>query len=191
GHGHPYAGRSDLGCRPYHGGRQAPGGRLMPWYTNDNCERLWYEDQGEGPAIVLIHGWCMSSAVWRFQLEQLSGSFRVIAPDLAGHSRSEKSADGYSFERFAADIAALFRHLGLEQAILVGWSMGAQVALLARPLVRERLAGLVLVSGTPRFTATDDFPHALAEVEAAGMGVKVRRNVGRALEGFTRSMFAA
>ena len=163
----------------------------MPWYENESGVRLWYEERGTGPALVLLHGWCMSSAVWSFQLEQLSGIFRVIAPDLRGHGRSERSGDGYSFEKFAADIAALFRHLDLRQAILAGWSLGAQVALLASPLLRERLAGLALISGTPRFTATDDFPHALDEAEASGMGLKVRRNIGRALEGFTRRMFAA
>jgi len=163
----------------------------MPWYENESGVRLWYEEQGAGPALVLLHGWCMSSVVWRFQLEQLSGTFRVIAPDLRGHGRSERSGDGYSFEGFAADIAALFRRLDLRGALLAGWSLGAQVALLASPILRERLAGLVLISGTPRFTATDDFPHALAETEASGMGLKVRRNIGKALEGFTKRMFTA
>jgi pimeloyl-[acyl-carrier protein] methyl ester esterase len=53
------------------------------------------------------------------------------------------------------------------------------------------LAGLVLVSATPRFTAGDDFPHGLAAKEAEGMGLKVQRNLGRALEGFYGLLFAA
>ena len=163
----------------------------MPWYDNDDGSRLWYEDHGSGPVLVLVHGWCMSSAVWRFQFETLASSFRVIAPDVRGHGKSEKTVDGYHFAGFAADIAALFRHLDISHALLAGWSMGAQVALQACPLLSDRLSGLALISGTPRFTATEDFPHALGALEADGMGVKVRRNMGRALAGFMTRMFAA
>jgi len=162
----------------------------MPWYPNQDSKRLWYEERGSGPVLVLLHGWCMSSEIWRFQLETLAGSFRVIAPDLAGHGRSEQSASGYDFESFSADVAALFHHLDLRGALLAGWSLGAQVALLASFQVRDRLSGLVLVSGTPCFTVADGFPHALARVEVDGMALKVRRNLSKALKGFVQSMFA-
>lgn len=162
----------------------------MPWYEHATGNRLWYEDQGTGPAIVLLHGWCMSSVVWRLQLESLSDRFRVIAPDLAGHGRSVQSADGYDFARFADDLVALFRHLDLTDAVLAGWSLGGQVALQAFGQLRDRLAGLALISATPRFTATEDFPWGLAPVEVDGMALKLRRNAARALEGFTARMFS-
>jgi len=162
----------------------------MPWYCNNYGDRLWYEDQGEGPVIVLIHGWSMSSAVWSHQLASLSDSFRVIAPDLAGHGRSAQSAGGYGFEGFAADIAALYRHLGLTGTMLAGWSLGAQVALQLYATVRDQLEGLVLIAATPCFIATDDFPTALSPIEAEGMVVKLRRNSARAREGFISRMFA-
>jgi len=162
----------------------------MPWYENDGKVRLWYEEQGCGPTLVLVHGWCMSSAVWQFQLATLSRSFRVIAPDLRGHGKSGKTANGCDFKGFSADIEALFRHLDLHGAILAGWSLGAQVALLACPQIRERLSGLILISGTPRFIATDDFPYALQKVETDGMSVNVRRNLARTLNGFRQAMFA-
>lgn len=162
----------------------------MPWYDNDNGTRLWYEDHGSGPVLVLLHGWCMSSAVWRYQMEPLGRTFRVIAPDLRGHGKSHTTTDGYHFEGFAADLAALFRLLDLRGVLLAGWSLGAQVALLASSRLTDRLAGLALISGTPRFTAAEDFPHALGASEADGMGIKVRRNMGRALDGFVSRMFA-
>lgn len=163
----------------------------MPWYANESNDKLWYEDQGTGPVLVLLHGWCMSSTVWRPQLDGLSATFRVIAPDLAGHGRSMCSSGAYGFADFAADITSLFRHLDLQRALLAGWSMGGQVALLASTHLKERLAGLVLVATTPRFTATADFPWGLAPVEATGMALKLRRNATRALDGFTARMFAA
>ncbi|QEM68170.1 alpha/beta fold hydrolase [Geobacter sp. FeAm09] len=163
----------------------------MPWYEGFGGERLWYREQGEGPALVLVHGWCMSSAVWRFQFDQLSaGGFRVIAPDLRGHGDSPQGSAGCRREVFVADVAALFRHIDLRGALLAGWSLGTQVAIGAVPLLRERLAGVALICGTPCFTSRVDFPHGLAPVEAEGMALKVRRNLKRALEGFCARMFA-
>jgi len=163
----------------------------MPWFVSSGGARIWYEEHGSGPELVLLHGWCMSSAVWRLQYETLSSRFRIIAPDLRGHGNSDKSANGYNFDGFADDLDGLFRHLGLSRALLAGWSLGAQVALQACSRLSGRLAGLVLISGTPRFTATVDFPYALGAIEAEGMGIKVRRNMGRALQGFMTRMFAS
>ena len=162
----------------------------MPWYENDICDRLWYEELGSGPPLILLHGWCMSSAVWRFQFDALSENFRVIAPDLRGFGRSSDCSIDCNFSGFAADLAALIRHLDSADILLTGWSMGAQVALQALPLIREKLAGLVLVSATPTFIGRDDFSHALSRIEADGMALKVRRNIHRALTGFISRMFA-
>lgn len=162
----------------------------MPWYSNINGDSLWYEERGSGPAIVLIHGWCMSSAVWQLQLESLSRSFRVIAPDLRGHGRSAPSSYGYGFDSYVADIAELFHQLDLGETLLVGWSLGAQIVLQSFARLREKVAGMGLISGTPRFTAAADFPCALGTIEADGMAVKLRRNTARALEGFVGRMFA-
>ena len=162
----------------------------MPWCVLENGRRLWYEDQGQGPPLVLLHGWCMSSAVWRFQLETLGRTFRVLALDLRGHGRSEAGSDGHDFSGFAEDLQAFFQHLNLHDTLLAGWSLGAQLALLACGKLRERLSGLALISGTPCFTVNGDFPHGLDMVEVMGMGIKVRRNPARALEGFMAGMFA-
>lgn len=162
----------------------------MPWYQNRIGEQLWYEDGGAGCPVVLLHGWCMSSAVWKYQFAGLAGSMRLLAPDLRGHGRSREISGGLDFDGFARDLADLFEALGLAKAILVGWSMGAQIALQAYAELSNRLAGLVLVSATPSFTASADFPHALAGKEASGMRLKVQRNTQRALNGFYSRLFA-
>lgn len=166
----------------------------MPWYGNRRGEQLWYEDGGAGCPVVLLHGWCMSSAVWRYQFDGLAASIpaplRLIAPDLRGHGRSCKITGHLNFNGFVEDLIDLFDTLGLEKVVLVGWSMGAQIALQACAELSGRLAGMLLVSATPRFTASDDFPYGLARKEANGMRLKVQRNTARALNGFYTRMFA-
>lgn len=87
-------------------------------------------------------------------------------------------------------MVALFRHLDLKDTLLAGWSLGAQVAMQAFAQLRGRMAGLVLIDGTPCFIATDEFPYGLSKTEAERMGHKLRRNVARALEGFMTRMFS-
>lgn len=170
----------------------------MPWYENRRGELLWYEDEGGGYPVVLLHGWCMSSAVWKYQFDGLAGSipaqfpgqFRLVAPDLRGHGRSRGVSGHLDFDGFVTDLVDLFDCLELSGVVLVGWSMGAQIALQSSAELSGRLAGMVLVSATPSFTASDDFPHGLAVNEASGMRLKVQRNAQRALNGFYTRLFA-
>ena len=162
----------------------------MPWFENSLGEQLWYEDVGSGIPLVFLHGWCMSSAVWQNQFMHFEDNFRLIAPDLRGHGKSRAVSGKHNFERYAADLTDLVQYLGLERIILIGWSMGGQIALQALDDLSGTLAGLVLVSTTPCFTATHDFPYGLAQNEASGMQLKVVRNLKRALNGFHGRMFA-
>jgi pimeloyl-ACP methyl ester esterase len=161
----------------------------MPWYENHRGESLWYEERGGGHPVVFVHGWCISSAVWRYQFDGLAGSCRTLAPDLRGHGRSRNVAGNIDFAGFANDLADLLEQLNLTKVVLVGWSMGAQIALQASAELSGRLAGLVLVSATPCFTSSEGFPHGLADNEAGGMRLKVQRNSQRALDGFHTRLF--
>ncbi len=160
----------------------------MPWYENRRGEQLWYEDEGTGCPVVLVHGWCMSSEVWKYQFDGLA-EHRLLAPDLRGHGRSRGISGRLNFESFTNDLIDLFEELDLSKVVLVGWSMGAQIALQSCAELSGRLAGMVLVSATPRFTASDDYPYGLACNEASGMRLKVQRNTQRALEGFYSRLF--
>lgn len=155
---------------------------------------MWFEDEGAGCPVVLVHGWCMSSAVWKYQFEGLTGShpdsLRLIAPDVRGHGRSRIVSGHLDFDGFVEDLIDLFDHLEISKVVLVGWSMGAQIALQSCAELAARLSGIVLVSATPCFTASEDFPHALVRGEANGMRIKVQRNTQRALDGFYTRLFA-
>jgi non-heme chloroperoxidase len=123
---------------------------------------LYYEDHGEGPAIVLVPGWTLTTRFWQRQIEDLARGHRVVTLDLRGAGNSGKTPDGHSLASYADDLDELFRELGLEDAVLVGYAMGASVAvhyLVAHG--RSRVAGLVWVDHSPRFYRTPDWPFAL------------------------------
>lgn len=149
---------------------------------------IHYEEAGEGPPLIFVHGWSMSGRVWRFQHE-LADTCHLVAPDLRGHGGSSTPVSGYSLDDLAGDLVTMFESLDLAKAVLLGWSLGSQIALAAFTALRKRLAGLVLVGGTPRFTATDDYPYGLSANEPKGMGLRLRRNFNKTMGEFFRGMF--
>lgn len=97
---------------------------------------IYYEEDGQGPAVLLLHGLLFSTRAWEHQAAALAGRYRTIAVDLRGHGRSASPPGPYTLDEMADDVSALMRHLGVERADLVGHSMGGMIAMrlaLARP----------------------------------------------------------
>ncbi len=113
-----------------------------------------YVDVGEGPqTVVLIHGLGSYMPAWRHNVPALSKHARVIALDLPGYGQSDKPLAPYSMRYFVAKIRGLLRVLDVEDPVLIGHSMGGQIAMtyaLAHP---QEVRGLVLASpaGLERF----------------------------------------
>ena len=105
---------------------------------------LAVEVRGEGPAILLIHGYPLDRSIWSHQLAALDGWTRV-APDLRGMGQSDAPDLGYSMETYAADLAVLLDLLGIDDVVLVGHSMGGYIAFEFIRRWRDRVRGLVLV----------------------------------------------
>ena len=160
----------------------------MPFVDTPSGVTLHYEETGSGRPVVFLHGWAMSARVWRFQ-QRMDDTCRLIFLDQRGHGQSSP-APGYSVQDYADDLAAFFERMNLEEAVLVGWSMGVQVALHAFPALRSRLAALVLVGGTPRFTEAEDYPHGKPPLEVKGMGLRLRRDHQKTMGDFFKGMFA-
>ena len=91
---------------------------------------LYYEDYGEGEPILLLHGFCCSSQVFKRNIEGLSKNNRLVLLDLRGHGASSKTLEGVTISRMADDVKDLIEYLRLEDVTLLGWSMGGQVALM-------------------------------------------------------------
>src|SRR6266436_9434707 len=101
----------------------------MPYLTvgeeNSGNIDLYYEDQGKGKPVVLIHGWPLSGASWEKQTAALlAAGHRVITYDRRGFGNSSKPAVGYNYDTFAADLDAVLSTLKLSDVSLVGFSMG-------------------------------------------------------------------
>lgn len=101
-----------------------------PVVQERRAARLFFTDVGNGPDTMLLHGWTCDSHDWSWQLPVFESRYRVIAPDLRGHGRSEVMPSGaYSPADYVADIEALIlaSYRG-DKFVLVGHSMGAQIA---------------------------------------------------------------
>ena len=89
-----------------------------------------WDDSGSGPTVCLIHGFPLNRFMWRLQVEALTcKGYRVITPDLRGFGESEAPEAPYTMELYADDLALLFDHLGIENAVICGMSMGGYVLL--------------------------------------------------------------
>jgi haloacetate dehalogenase len=113
-----------------------------------NGIRIHHTRSGDGPALVLLHGWPQTSYCWRHLVEPLARTHTVITPDLRGYGRSDKARDGYDKRTMATDMSALLHALGFDTAAVVGHDRGARVAhrwALDRPEEVSRLAVLDIV----------------------------------------------
>jgi pimeloyl-ACP methyl ester carboxylesterase len=113
-----------------------------------NGIELFLLEQGQGPLVVLCHGWPELSYSWRHQIAAIADAgFHVVAPDMRGYGRTSAPADiaAYSIFDTVGDMVALVTALGETQAVIVGHDWGAPVAwhaALFRPDMFTKVAGL-------------------------------------------------
>ncbi|MFC3996721.1 alpha/beta fold hydrolase [Nocardiopsis sediminis] len=139
---------------------------------------LYYEDQGAGQPVVLIHGYPLNGHSWERQTrELLAAGYRVITYDRRGFGRSSKVGTGYDYDTFAADLNTVLTTLDLSDVVLVGFSMGTgELARYVSRYGHERVAKLAfLASLEPFLVARDDNPEGVPQkvfdgIEAAAKG---------------------
>jgi YbgC/YbaW family acyl-CoA thioester hydrolase len=99
--------------------------------------------RGDGPALLLVHGFPLDRTIWMHQVATLSG-WRRIAPDLRGLGEADAPEGGYSMGTYADDLARLLDKLRISRAVVAGLSMGGYVAFELLRRHRDRVAGLIL-----------------------------------------------
>jgi microsomal epoxide hydrolase len=123
--------------------------------TSDGI-KLHYLEAGSGPNLVFVPGWTMPAWIWEPQLSHFSASHRVVALDPRGQGSSQKPSQGYHAARRGRDICELLEHLGGDPAVVVGWSLAVQEALVCgHEIGTEHIRALVLVDH-PVFIAPQD-----------------------------------
>ena len=120
--------------------------------------RLHVAEAGEGPLVLLLHGFPQFWWTWRHQLAGLADAgFRAVAPDLRGYGASDKPPRGYDLPTLAADVAALVRALGEQDAVVVGHDWGGLLGWTTAALhPRTRAAAGRAVDGAPAAAARGD-----------------------------------
>jgi 3-oxoadipate enol-lactonase len=124
----------------------------VPNTTLDGGFKLYFEEHGTGPPVVLLHGLSESLEAWAAQVPALAERYRVITPDIRGHGRSDKPPGPYSVDQFAEDVRGLLDHLGIERAVVGGLSMGGGVAQTLTLRHPRLVRALILVSTSSTFT---------------------------------------
>jgi pimeloyl-ACP methyl ester carboxylesterase len=110
---------------------------------------LAVQDEGAGPAVLLLHGFPDSSRLWRYQVPALvDAGLRVIAPELRGFGESDRpeAVEDYAIKHSVADMVAVLDALGVERAHVVGHDWGAGLAWALAAWVPERVERLVVMS---------------------------------------------
>ncbi|HEY7872928.1 MAG TPA: alpha/beta hydrolase [Rudaea sp.] len=116
-----------------------------------NGASIYYESEGQGPPLLMIHGLGSSSDDWAFQREDFAQHFTLILPDLRGSGRSSKPSGPYSIAQFAADFWALLDVLGIQSTSILGFSLGGAVAQEMALLQPVRMQKLVLCNALANY----------------------------------------
>ncbi len=149
----------------------------MPDLERDGW-RLWFEQAGTGPAVVLIHGLLMDHTMFDAQVSALSDRFGFVLPDLRGHGQSEHRAEEYTQWDLMEDHVALLDHLGIDRAVWGGVSQGGFQSLRAALRHPDRVAGLVLIdtqAGPEDETRGEMYEAFAGEIAANGWNDEIAR----------------
>ena len=118
-----------------------------------NGVNIHYEVAGEGPALILTHGYSSTGEMWAGQIAPLSEHFKVITWDMRGHGRSDYPADQVEYSEAATveDMAALLDAVGAKDAIVGGLSLGGYMSLAFHATHPERTRALLIIDTGPGF----------------------------------------
>jgi pimeloyl-ACP methyl ester carboxylesterase len=124
----------------------------MPTLDRDGV-KIYYEVHGDGPAILLTHGYSATSQMWQGQVEALSKDHKLVIWDMRGHGRSDSPDDlsEYSEAKTVADMAALLDAVGAEKAVIGGLSLGGYMSLAFHLKHPDRTQALLIIDTGPGY----------------------------------------
>lgn len=128
----------------------------MPKLNRDGVE-IYYEVHGEGPALLLTHGFSSTSQMWAGQIEPFSRRFKLITWDMRGHGQSDYPADPAAYSEAATvdDMAALLDAAGARSAVIGGLSLGGYMSLAFHRAYPERTRALLIIDTGPGYKSDE------------------------------------
>ncbi|HSU45991.1 MAG TPA: alpha/beta hydrolase [Arthrobacter sp.] len=159
---------------------------------NSTDIELYYEDHGSGQPVVLIHGYPLDGSSWEKQTAALlQAGHRVITYDRRGFGKSSKPTEGYDYDTFAADLNTLLTTLDLNDAVLVGFSMGTgEVGRYLGTYGSARIArAAFLGSLEPFLLKSDDNPGGVPQDVFDGLKEAVTADPYAFLTGFFKNFY--
>ena len=128
----------------------------MPGINRDGV-KIYYEVHGDGPPLLLTHGYSSTSAMWHGQIDALAREHKLILWDMRGHGQSDYPDDphAYSEARTVGDMAAILDAVGAERAIIGGLSLGGYMSLAFYRAYPQRARALLIIDTGPGFKKDD------------------------------------
>jgi pimeloyl-ACP methyl ester carboxylesterase len=148
-----------------------------------NGARLHYDVTGDGPPVLLTHGFAATSRIWQGQNVALSSRNKIIVWDMRGHGRSRVREDEHLFsvDETLDDMAAILDHLCHDRAVVGGHSLGGYMALAFYQKYPERVRALLVLSTGPGYR--NDVAREEWNTMAKGMGHRIeKRGLGALLK---------
>ncbi|PAD36228.1 alpha/beta hydrolase [Terribacillus saccharophilus] len=154
---------------------------------------IFAEDIGTGIPVVFLHGWPVSHKMFEYQMNELpKHGYRFIGIDLLGFGKSDKPWNSYTYDAQAEAVHAVVEHLGLDNFVLAGFSMGGPIAI--RYMNKYGLAKvnklLLLSAAAPVFTQRDAYPFGMKKEEADDMIEQIQTDRPKTLQDFGNMFFA-
>jgi pimeloyl-ACP methyl ester carboxylesterase len=165
----------------------------MPYIETRDGTEIYVKDWGEGPPVILIHGWPLSADSWDDQaLAIAEAGYRVIAYDRRGFGRSDQPADGYDYDTLADDLADVLDAAEIDSdATLIGFSMGGgEVARYMSRHGGKGIARIALVGAVvPYLLQADDNPDGVPQSVFDGIKDAIREDRAAFFETFFKSFY--
>lgn len=162
--------------------------------SNNENIRIYYEDLGTGEPIVFIHGWPVTHAMWEYQMTPMrEAGFRCITYDRRGFGQSDQSLDNYDYDTLAEDLKCLLEELNVQNATLVGFSMGGgEVVRYCSKYNCDRVSKIALISSVvPYMLQTDDNPDGTPIEQFQEFDNKIRDDRPAFLQTFGKQFYGA
>ena len=164
----------------------------MPYATAKDGTRLFYKDWGSGQPIVLLHGWPLTGDTFDDLAVALADQgYRSIIPDRRGFGRSDQPWNGYDYDTFTDDVAAILDEAGIDGPVAIaGFSMGGGEVARFQTKYPGRTSKAILISSVvPYMLKTDDNPNGVPQATFDEMTAGIKKDRAAFMVDFAKDFF--